>query len=121
MGRVTVFSRGGCVQCNATYRALDDRGIDYRIVDVDELGDGAGDALRAMGFLQLPVVKLDGMKSWSGFDPDRIAAIHLDVSQTYRDGSFFTRCSCGEEFEGADQDSADAAAFAHCFPEGGRA
>ena len=76
MGRVTVFSRIGCVQCNATYRALDSRGIDYRIIDVDELGGGAADMLREMGFQQLPVVKLDGMKSWSGFRPDRIADVH---------------------------------------------
>ena len=74
-GRVTVFSREGCVQCNATYRALDDRGVDYRIVDVDELREGAAEELRALGFTRLPVVKVPGTSAWSGFRPDLIAEI----------------------------------------------
>ena len=81
MGRVAVFSRADCVQCKATYRALDDRGIDYRIIDVDELGDDAAEALREMGFQRLPVVKVDGMKSWSGFRPDLVAEIPVDGGQ----------------------------------------
>lgn len=117
-GRVTVIGRPGCVQCTATYRALDARGIDYRAVNVDELRDSAADELRALGFAQLPVVQAAGMASWSGFRPDRIESIHLDVSQSYRDGAFWTRCSCGQEFRGIDPDDADAVAYEHCFPEG---
>lgn len=74
-GRVTVFSADGCVQCAMTYRALDAKGIDYRVLMVTE--DVAED-LRELGFRQLPVVKAPGMKSWSGFDPgkiDELAAI----------------------------------------------
>ncbi|MFK4116194.1 glutaredoxin domain-containing protein [Microbacterium sp. NPDC006705] len=74
-GRVTVFSREGCVQCNATYRALDGHGVDYRIVDVDELREGAAEELRALGFTRLPVVKVPGTSAWSGFRPDLIAEI----------------------------------------------
>ena len=73
--QVTVFSRTGCVQCNATYRALDGRGVEYQVVDVDELREGAVDELRALGFLQLPVVKVEGAAAWSGFRPDLIAGI----------------------------------------------
>lgn len=76
-GRVTVFSREGCVQCRATCRALKDRGIDYLVVNVDELREGAADELRALGFRQLPVVKVDGMAAWSGFRPDLIAGIEV--------------------------------------------
>lgn len=32
--RVTVYSKPSCVQCNATYRALDKAGITYSIVDI---------------------------------------------------------------------------------------
>ncbi|EPD83010.1 glutaredoxin-like protein NrdH [Microbacterium sp. oral taxon 186 str. F0373] len=74
---VTVISRKSCVQCNATYRALDGLGIEYRIVDVDELHEGAADELRALGFLQLPVVKVDGAGAWSGFRPDLIDGIEV--------------------------------------------
>lgn len=73
--QVTVFSREGCVQCNATFRALDDRGVEYRVVDVDELPTGAADELRALGFQRLPVVKAEGMAAWSGSRPDLIGAI----------------------------------------------
>ncbi len=73
--QATVFSREGCVQCNATFRALDARGVQYHVVDVDELPTGAADELRALGFQQLPVVKAERMAAWSGFRPDLIGAI----------------------------------------------
>lgn len=75
--QVTVVGRPGCVQCTATYRALDARRIEYRSVNIDELRDGAADELRALGFTQLPVVQVEGMASWSGFRPDRIGAINV--------------------------------------------
>ena len=67
--QVTVFSREGCVQCNATYRALDAKGIEYKVLTVTE---DVADDLRELGFQQLPVVKAPGMKSWSGFRPDKV-------------------------------------------------
>ena len=76
--RVTVIGRAGCVQCTATYRALDAGGIDYRAVNIDELRESAADELRALGFEQLPVVQVAGMTAWSGFRPDRIEAIQVD-------------------------------------------
>ena len=72
---VTVYSKPSCVQCNATFRALDARGVQYHVVDVDELPTGAADELRALGFQQLPVVKAERMAAWSGFRPDLIGAI----------------------------------------------
>ena len=72
---VTVYSKPSCVQCNATYRALDAKGIEYKVLTVTE---DVADDLRELGFQQLPVVKAPGMKSWSGFNPgkiDELAAI----------------------------------------------
>ena len=31
---ITVYSKPACVQCVATYKALDKQGIDYRKVDI---------------------------------------------------------------------------------------
>ena len=31
-----VYSKPNCVQCNATYRALDAKNIPYRVVDLSE-------------------------------------------------------------------------------------
>ena len=75
---ITVYSKPACVQCNATYRALDKAGLDYTIVDIS-LDEGARDEVMAMGYLQAPVV-IAGDEHWSGFRPDRIAAITQRVA-----------------------------------------
>ena len=70
---VTVYTKPDCVQCNATYRALDKEGIDYSIVDLTE-NPSARDRVMGLGYLQAPVV-VAGDQHWSGFRPDRIAAL----------------------------------------------
>lgn len=71
--QVIVYSKPSCVQCTATYRALDSKGIDYKVVDLSE-DDKALDAVKALGYLQAPVV-VTGSDHWSGFRPDKIAQI----------------------------------------------
>ncbi|MGK2881580.1 MAG: glutaredoxin-like protein NrdH [Mycobacterium sp.] len=70
---VTVYTKPACVQCNATYKALDNQGIDYDIVDIS-LDDDARDYVMALGHLQAPVV-VAGSEHWSGFRPDRIRSL----------------------------------------------
>ncbi|HEY0218064.1 MAG TPA: glutaredoxin domain-containing protein, partial [Cellulomonas sp.] len=36
---ITVYSKPSCVQCNATYRALDKAGLAYEVVDITEDSD----------------------------------------------------------------------------------
>ncbi|NMD64241.1 UNVERIFIED_ORG: ribonucleoside-diphosphate reductase class Ib glutaredoxin subunit [Nocardia globerula] len=67
---VTVYTKPACVQCNATYRALDQAGIDYNIIDITEDAQ-ARDYVMSLGYLQAPVV-VAGEAHWSGFRPDRI-------------------------------------------------
>ena len=67
---VTVFTKPACVQCNATYKALDKQGIEYEIVDIS-VDDEAREYVMALGYLQAPVV-VNGSEHWSGFRPDRI-------------------------------------------------
>jgi glutaredoxin-like protein NrdH len=50
---ITVYSKPACVQCTATYRAL--------------------------GYLQAPVVVTDD-DHWSGFRPDKIATLAVQVA-----------------------------------------
>ena len=33
---ITVYTKPSCVQCNATYRALDRQGLAYEIVDLTQ-------------------------------------------------------------------------------------
>ncbi|MGB3675001.1 MAG: glutaredoxin-like protein NrdH [Candidatus Nanopelagicales bacterium] len=70
---VTVYTKPACVQCTATYRALDKAGLDYSIVDIS-LDSDARDYVMSLGYLQAPVVVAYGDK-WSGFRPDRITAL----------------------------------------------
>ncbi|RPF20189.1 glutaredoxin-like protein NrdH [Myceligenerans xiligouense] len=67
---VTVYSKPACVQCDATYRALDRKGIEYSVVDITQDTD-ALEMVRGLGYLQAPVV-VAGDAHWSGFRPDRI-------------------------------------------------
>jgi glutaredoxin-like protein NrdH len=71
--QVTVYSKPSCVQCNATYRALDARGIRYTVIDLST-DDNAAVMLRELGMLQAPVVITDD-DHWSGFRPDKINAL----------------------------------------------
>ena len=65
---VTVYSKPACVQCNATYRALDKRGIAYSVVDITE-DEAALAHVKGLGYQQAPIVVTDG-GHWSGFRPD---------------------------------------------------
>src|SRR5690606_6412075 len=47
---ITVYSKPACVQCDATYRALDKRGIEYSIVDISQDAE-ALEMVRGLGYL----------------------------------------------------------------------
>lgn len=70
---VTVYSKPACVQCNATVRALDKKGIEYNVIDMSQDMD-ALERVRALGYMQAPVV-MTGADHWSGFRPDKIAEL----------------------------------------------
>lgn len=72
--KLTVYSKPSCVQCNATYRALDAKGIPYDIVDLSE-NDAALEYVKELGYAQAPVVVVDEHDHWAGFQPDEIARI----------------------------------------------
>lgn len=75
---ITVYSKPACVQCDATYRALDKRGIDYTVVDISQDAE-ALDMVRSLGYMQAPVV-VAGDTHWSGFRPDQIAAVAAQMA-----------------------------------------
>lgn len=70
---ITVYTKPACVQCTATYRALDKAGVDYAVVDISE-DQEARDYVMALGYLQAPVVVAEDTH-WSGFRPDRIKSL----------------------------------------------
>lgn len=67
---IKLLSKSGCVQCTATSRAMDAKGIEYTVID---LGADAQALIevKALGYLQAPVVITDE-DHWSGFRPDKL-------------------------------------------------
>ncbi|XGA78826.1 glutaredoxin-like protein NrdH [Halomonas sp. CH40] len=70
---IQIYSKPACVQCTATYRALDKQGLAYTVIDITA-EDDAKAQVEALGYRQLPVV-VAGEDHWSGFRPDRIQAL----------------------------------------------
>ncbi|ODT81697.1 MAG: NrdH-redoxin [Pelagibacterium sp. SCN 64-44] len=70
---IIVYSKPACVQCNATTRALDRKGLDYTIVDISADADAYA-RVAEMGYRQVPVV-VAGDHHWAGFRPDMIGAL----------------------------------------------
>lgn len=70
---ITVYSKPACVQCTATYRALDSKGVEYSVVDVSQDPE-ALELVQSLGYLQAPVV-VAGDTHWSGYRPDHIKAL----------------------------------------------
>ncbi len=70
---ITVYSKPACVQCTATTRALDARGLAYEVIDLSE-DNAALQKVQDMGYRQAPVV-VAGESHWAGFRPDMIARL----------------------------------------------
>lgn len=70
---VLVLSKPSCVQCNATYRALDSKNVEYKVIDLTE-DAGAMEKAKSLGYAQAPVV-ITADDHWSGFRPDKIASL----------------------------------------------
>lgn len=70
---ITVYTKPACVQCNATYKALDKQGLTYEVIDITE-DPRARDFVMELGYQQAPVV-VAGNDHWSGFRPDRVRSL----------------------------------------------
>lgn len=77
---VTVYSKPACVQCNATYRKIEELGLKYTVIDVS-VHEDALQHIKELGYLQAPVVipsfdkiitdsKGERIVHWSGYRPD---------------------------------------------------
>lgn len=71
---ITVYTKPACVHCAATFRALDNDGLEYTAIDITE-NSAAREHVLGLGYLQAPVVVVDESAHWSGFRPDHIKAL----------------------------------------------
>ncbi len=72
--RITVYHKPDCVQCEATMRALVERGLSYEAVDLTQDAEAFARATAA-GHRQAPIIAVDGQIAWAGFRPDLIDQI----------------------------------------------
>lgn len=77
---IKVYSKPACVQCTATTREMDRRGIAYEYIDLAEDAE-AMNTVRDMGYMQAPVV-VAGDDHWSGFRPDKISQLSEAALET---------------------------------------
>ena len=70
---VTVYTKPSCVQCTATYRALEQKGVPFNVIDLS-LDQEAYNTIMSLGYRQVPVV-VAGDDHWAGFRPDKINAL----------------------------------------------
>lgn len=70
---ITAYSKPACVQCTATTRALEARGLDYKVIDLTE-DDDALRSVTELGYRQAPVV-VAGEDHWACFRPDQIGRL----------------------------------------------
>lgn len=72
---VTVYSKPACVQCTATKRALENKGIRYEEIDLTTHDAALEYVTEDLGYSQAPVVVADDHNHWSGFRPDLISKL----------------------------------------------
>jgi len=70
---ITVYSKPACVQCTATTRALEAKGISFDLIDLTE-DTAAMEMVQGLGYRQAPVV-VAGESHWAGFRPDLIGQL----------------------------------------------
>ena len=70
---IIVYSKPACVQCTATTREMDRKGINYNVIDLTK-DETAFNTVKDMGYMQAPVV-VAGDDHWSVFRPDKISAL----------------------------------------------
>lgn len=71
---VTVWSKPNCVQCKAVYRALDKGRVPYTVMDLPDFPEKL-EQFKARDLMQAPVVEADGLETFAGFDPGKVAEV----------------------------------------------
>ncbi|MBS9335330.1 glutaredoxin-like protein NrdH [Fructobacillus sp. M1-13] len=68
MSKVTVFTKNNCVQCKMTKKYLDQLGVFFEEINIEEQPEYLAQ-IKEQGFKQTPVVQIEGQEAFSGFQP----------------------------------------------------
>lgn len=75
---VIVWTKPSCVQCTATKKDLERKGVAFREVDITDHPE-AIDALRDANRLAMPAVQFRD-EMWGGFQPDKIKEVAARIA-----------------------------------------
>lgn len=79
MPEITVFTKASCPQCSMTVRKLDEMGVTYNTIRLDQNEAALEWALEA-GFKAAPIVAVgdiatEDYDAWTGFRPDKLGRL----------------------------------------------
>jgi glutaredoxin-like protein NrdH len=84
MMKITLWTKPGCVQCEATKREFDKRGIIYTTRWLNK-SPKAVERFIELGLTAAPIVETD-KKRWSGFRLDKIKTLEFHLKNERRQG-----------------------------------
>ena len=70
---ITVNSKNNCVQCKMTKRFLDENGVEFKEINIDEQPEFI-QHVKDLGFSAAPVIETEG-EAFSGFQPSKLKAL----------------------------------------------
>lgn len=68
---IKVYSKPNCIKCELVKRYLNDKGVEFEVIDVFENAE-ALQMLRDKGYSEMPVVDIEGERH-TGFQPNILA------------------------------------------------
>ncbi|MBJ2151665.1 glutaredoxin domain-containing protein [Paracoccus sp. IB05] len=71
---ITLDTKPVRVQCDIIKCALDQAGIQYRVIDLTKDAEAMA-YVQSLGYRQAPVVVIDDGQHWAGYQPGKIAAL----------------------------------------------
>ena len=74
--QVTIYSKVGCGQCMFTKKHLDKNNISYFEKNISENPDWIVE-VEALGFKTLPVIVIEGEAPFTGYQPQKLAALSI--------------------------------------------
>lgn len=79
MKSLTIYVKPSCIQCTATFRAMDKIGLEYNVIQLVE-GSDEMKKVKDWGYLHAPIVDTPYGDHWSGFLPPLIEQLAEDMS-----------------------------------------
>ncbi|MFH0358384.1 glutaredoxin-like protein NrdH [Streptococcus sp. P25B114] len=70
---VTIYSKNDCVQCKMSKKFLDQHGVEYKEINLDEQPEFI-DHVKGLGFSAAPVIETEN-DVFSGFQPAKLKVL----------------------------------------------